>query len=145
MTRPLALSLATCVLAAIGTIAFMLFAQNDPRPHRVVFDTPINAIDVAGWMLWAIAPYLGIGVLAFAARRRERASRAALIATVAIAVPGLILVSPLVYEPPHPGIIDMSWNGRVPFAIVAIGQWALLVLAVIVVAIVWAYSRDPGR
>jgi hypothetical protein len=56
MNRPLALSLAMCALAAIETIAFMFVAHNDARPHKDVFDTPINAIDAGGWMPWAIVP-----------------------------------------------------------------------------------------
>jgi hypothetical protein len=145
MNRPLALSLAICALAAIETIAFMFVAHNDSRPHKDVFDTPLNAIDVAGWILFSIAPYFGVAVLAFAVRRRERASRAALISTVVIAMPGLILVSPLVYEPPQPGLIDMSWNGRVPFVLVALGQWVLFVPAALVVGLVWIRSRSHEK
>jgi hypothetical protein len=135
--RPLVVSLASCALAAVATIAFLFVAEHDPRPHHDVFDSKSSWVESGGLILWAIAPYLGLALLAFLVRNRAHAARYAAIVTVMIALPALILVSPLIHEDPTYGWFDFSWNGRLPFMLVPVGQWILFVFAAIVVGAAW--------
>ena len=59
---------------------------------------------------------------------------------ILIAVSGLVLISPLIHEPPHLGWFDLSWNGPVPFVFVPLGQWVLFAVAGPVIGIVWLRS-----
>jgi uncharacterized protein YegJ (DUF2314 family) len=125
-------ALATCAYGALVTVAFMFW-----EAYKPIF-SPGDAVVL--WILWAIGPYLGLAVLTWLVRRRERAVFAALIAIGLITVPGLFLVSPLVYETPHPGAW-FSWNGAVPFMVVPAGQWVLVGVAAVVVLVIWLGDR----
>jgi hypothetical protein len=132
------LALLMCAFAGIVTIALM-FAEEwyDPRPHRPIFSPSWEGADIPLWILWVTGPYLGLALLTFLVRRRGPAQWAVLISIILIALPGLILVSPLIYEPPRAGWFDLSWNGSLPFAFVPLGQWILFAVAGLVVGVVW--------
>jgi hypothetical protein len=134
-----------CALAAIVTIAF-LFGEEwyDRRPRRPIFSPYSEWAEVVLWILWAIGPYLGLALITILVRRRKPALLAVLGGILLIAIPGLILVSPLAYEPPRAGWFDLSWNGPVPFALVPFGQWVLCAVAGLVVGVVWFRAGPRG-
>jgi hypothetical protein len=145
LRHPLLTALATCVLGAVATVALMFWEEYyDPRPRRPIFSPFLEVTEVALWILWVIGPYLGLALLTLLVCRRQRAVRAALLSSVLITVPGLILVSPLVYEPPRSARFDLSWNGPIPFALVPAGQWLLVLVAAAAVGIVWFRSRPSA-
>ncbi|OAI41425.1 hypothetical protein AYO40_03175 [Planctomycetaceae bacterium SCGC AG-212-D15] len=141
--RPLLTASATCAFGAIATVACMFWEEFfDQRPRGQMFSPAREVTEIVLWILWVIAPYAILALLNLLVRRREQPARAAFISSVLITVPCLILVSPLIYSPPHPGWFDLSWNGALPFALVPLGQWLLVAVAAVAVGIVWARSRQ---
>jgi hypothetical protein len=126
--------------AALATVGLMFLADLDPRPHSPVFE-PGEWTSGALLALWCIGPYIGLAFLSILVRNRPRPARAALVASVVIAAPAMVLLSPLVYEAPRGGWFDMSWNGVLPFLFIPAGQWLLVVIAAIVTTVIAIRSR----
>jgi hypothetical protein len=126
--------------AALGAVGLLFLADSDPRPHSPVFE-PGEWTSGALVALWCIGPYSALAFLSILVRKKPRAARAALVASVLIAAPAMVLLSPLVYEAPRGGWFDFSWNGVLPFVIIPAGQWLLVVIAAIVTTVIAIRSR----
>jgi hypothetical protein len=127
--------------AAVLTLAMWAYAYFDPRPHRWAQDWLV----AAGIILWSLAPYGGLSLLGKQVRDRRNAEWVVLAGSIGIAVLGLCLVSPLAYQAPQPGILDISWNGLLPFFVVPVLQWPLVIVLAIVTAIVWHRSKPSAE
>jgi hypothetical protein len=128
--------------AALFTVGFLGLALRDEHMRaraRMGAEPGVDWVVIGLWVLWSIGPYLGLALLGVLIHVKRPARRVAVVASLLIAVPALVLVSPLVDEPPTR--MSFSWSGTLKFLVVPIGQWALVLVAAIVAALVWFNSR----
>src|SRR5262245_29687280 len=87
-------------IAAFPSVVFLRLAHYDTRPHKEMFTERDDLLVVGIWVLWTVSPYIGLAALGSLVRRCPRAECSVCVASILIALPALILVSPLIYEPP---------------------------------------------